>query len=377
VRVLLVHGDLRAGGGAEAYALAVAATAAKLGHQVGWLDVTGHLPPDGRKQALLPAKLLQVSLQRLRFHLLKYAVVCQRVRAVAAGYSHVIYTYGEGPSTQKPLLRILHAPALFSGRPELVKYLGVTGGPLGKLMLRSVYSWACRRLARPDMRPGKGVTTVVNSNWTGGIVAKYFQLSSKTVLYPKVVPVPQCPDISRSPLRFITVGRLVPGKRLEDAVEIIAKLRDNGIPAYLQIVGRATGPYSRAFVAQYNPLSFVTITQNATRPQLARAMASARYGLHCYRHEHFGISVAEMITAGCLPFVFDGGGVVELVPDRRLRFDCVDSAVNKISALVDVSLQKQTALQRTLQSTSALKSAIHFDGQLENILNRFLTSAAA
>jgi glycosyltransferase involved in cell wall biosynthesis len=59
-------------------------------------------------------------------------------------------------------------------------------------------------------------------------------------------------------------------------------------------------------------------------------MAGHRYGIHGHRTEHFGMVVAEMVHAGCIVWVPNSGGQVEIVGDARLRYDTVEGAAEAI-----------------------------------------------
>ena len=69
-------------------------------------------------------------------------------------------------------------------------------------------------------------------------------------------------------------------------------------------------------------------------------MAQHRYGIHTMENEHFGIGVAEMVRAGCIPFVHDSGGPVEIVGGRsELRFrDAPEGAAAMAVAMRDGDL---------------------------------------
>ena len=59
-----------------------------------------------------------------------------------------------------------------------------------------------------------------------------------------------------------------------------------------------------------------------------------RFGIHCRSHEPFGIAVAELAAAGCVTFVPDGGGQVEIVDHPDLIYTSPEAAIEKI----DISL---------------------------------------
>jgi hypothetical protein len=82
------------------------------------------------------------------------------------------------------------------------------------------------------------------------------------------------------------------------------------------------------------------------RPHLIELVETHRYGIHGRSHEHFGISIAELVAGGAIPFVPSGGGQVEIV-DRtpHLVYESIQDAVRKIGAVV-----ADTALQEELRS---------------------------
>ncbi|MCB1079561.1 MAG: hypothetical protein KDM64_17215, partial [Verrucomicrobiae bacterium] len=66
----------------------------------------------------------------------------------------------------------------------------------------------------------------------------------------------------------------------------------------------------------------------------AELLASTSFGIHARPAEAFGIAVAEMAGAGCLPFVPNLGGPAEIVSDPDLRYRDESDAVEKIVALL-------------------------------------------
>src|SRR5262249_14595277 len=70
--------------------------------------------------------------------------------------------------------------------------------------------------------------------------------------------------------------------------------------------------------------------EDVPRSELVRLMSMSRYGIHGMLGEHFGIGPAELQRAGCITFVPDEGGLVEIVADERLRYRSIDDAIDKI-----------------------------------------------
>jgi hypothetical protein len=90
--------------------------------------------------------------------------------------------------------------------------------------------------------------------------------------------------------------------------------------------------------------------QNLSRAALAALVARQRYGIHGMLEEHFGMAPAEMVRAGCLVWVPDGGGQVEIVADPRLTYTSVDDAIAKIVRTLrdpheEATLRKHLAAQ--------------------------------
>jgi glycosyltransferase involved in cell wall biosynthesis len=75
--------------------------------------------------------------------------------------------------------------------------------------------------------------------------------------------------------------------------------------------GRDYPAFLRA-LAQANS-SWVTLHEDISRGVLAELVARQRYGMHAQIDGDFGMAVAEMLRAGCIPFVHNSGGPPEIV----------------------------------------------------------------
>ncbi len=369
MNILLVHADLKAGGGAEAYAMAVAQVLKSLGHGVGILDVHGHRLPDGRDIRPQLFRLVRSIFRTRQPRLLIYALICNQLKNFTTGYDGVFFTFGEGPATGLPTLRILHAPSLFSTNTELISYLAGPTKGRAYLAARQLYALICRKIAQPEISTGGEVVTFCNSNWTRKISNQHLDLEADGIIYPKVTPVAQDDSRTRDPFLFVALGRIVRNKRLEDAIEIVSNLRGKGFPARLLVLGQSNSPYAGRLMQAQATNPYVVFIPNAAKATIEKALNRASYGLHCYRFEHFGIAVAEMISAGCLPFVFNGGGVCELVPDARLRFQGVREAVDKIRAQIAKEPEARASLAASLMKTPAFRASLAFDSNLKRHLS--------
>lgn len=367
----MIHSDLRVRGGAEAYADAVCQAIRNLGHQVDRFDITGLESPDRRRR---PWIFRLADLPRLRnIDLLKYALVCRATPKLAKNYDRVVLTKGEGPFLPIPTLTIFHAPAFFSTDLAAVAALGVdTSSPI-KLFIRRL----CVLIARFYIR---GIRTrsewlAANSHWTAKEVARLDGGPPVPVLYPVLHALPQEAAAKRGRHRVIAIGRLVSNKRFEDAIRIINLLREQGYPMELDIVGRADSGFAKRLMHRFRNRHYIRFHQNAEPELVGKLLAEARFGLHCFRNEHFGISVAEMILAGVVPIVYDGGGVTELVTQPELRFQNLPEAADCLTQLVDADISKTDAIAGKLQKGKALQQALDFNLHLKEILQAFLTDS--
>lgn len=340
------------------------------GDTVDTLDITGHSRHLKPRSVPLLLRLGQISFFA-RFTLWKYALVCRVLAKVIqqTHYDRVVLSFGEGPVLPCPALRVLHAPSVFTGEPVL---LGILGARSRTMLFRRIYARICRFVARPEIFPSSKDITIANSRWTASIVQKHFEFSVSGVLYPPVCApfVSRGTDQDRKSYSMISVGRIVKNKRLEEAVGLLDFLRAEGVPANLHILGRSVGSYTRRFAKQFADHPNLRLSFDVNRAKLNRAFATATIGIHSYRGEHFGIAVAEMISAGVLPLVHDSGGVRELVPCSSLRFGDQADLFSKANALLQTSRSKQLLLLKHLQSAPALAAALDFELRFDAVLDQ-------
>ena len=376
MRVLIAHPDFQAGGGAEAYARALARVLRQRGHAVGLIDISGHLPAGGGHWAPVWFRLgKHLGLQRLT--LWKYALVCRSLPALSRHYDYVVLSFGEGPKLFCPVLTVAHGPRLFDPSAHVLQFLGAKFP-----FFRGLYTRFCRLLAGGDVADSR--IFVANSRWTAQIIQQCGS-APPFVLYPPVrapAPLPvssraqfPLPALSthglrsgRDPYGIVVVGRIVPNKRLEDAVTLLEQLRRCGISAHLKVIGYARSAYADRFLQRYARHPHISLLPNADQATLAEALAKARIGVHMYRGEHFGIAVAEMICAGVLPVVHDSGGVRELVTDPGLRFSDMTDLLQKVMAVM--RCEDAACAQRSagLKMTPALQKALLFPSECDHLL---------
>lgn len=177
--------------------------------------------------------------------------------------------------------------------------------------------------------------TVANSAWTAAGVAA-LGLPQPHVVYPPVPPMPPGLLWSQRENRVVLLGRWSPEKRLEWAVEIVERARALGAgDLRLSLVGFWSNHSQAAARALRRRISrpWVDWHENLPRDAVGELLGRSRYGVHCMELEHFGIAIAELLTAGCVTLVPDSGGAPEIQTDPGLRYHDAEEAARLLTDL--------------------------------------------
>src|SRR5438034_7117139 len=119
-------------------------------------------------------------------------------------------------------------------------------------------------------------------------------------------------EASNGQLRLLYVGRISREKDLDVLANAYRRLRDEGLPVQLFVVGH--GPYAEAF-AESLPEAF--FTGYLTGKELATAYASADIFVFPSTTDTFGNVIIEAPASGVPVVVYDSGGPKELVQDNE------------------------------------------------------------
>ena len=156
---------------------------------------------------------------------------------------------------------------------------------------------------------------------------------------------------------------------LDNDLSILRRL-PAGLPVAL--CGPEINIRTPAFLEKHPGIHFVLQGEyEMTLLELVRRICSHRYGIHGMPGEHFGMSVAEMLTGGCIVFVPDGGGQTEIVGAcAELRYLGPDDAVRKIHAVLS-SADEQERLRACLAPRRELFSVERFTHRIREIVDEF------
>lgn len=228
--------------------------------------------------------------------------------------------------------------------------------------LRRPYLAAARMIARPSGQGAFDPPNVVlaNSAWSARTL-KTCRGVDAAVVYPAVHG-----DFARLPAEersrgFVYIGRISPEKRIERILSILKEVRRQGQDVHLHIIGEVGGsPYGRAIrAACERETSWVALEGRQSGAVKSRLLTEHQFGINAREGEAFGISVAEMVKAGCITFVPACGGQAEIVDHPGLMFRNEEDAVGKILAVLR-SGPRQEALRAHLERRAEVFSEARF-----------------
>jgi glycosyltransferase involved in cell wall biosynthesis len=166
----------------------------------------------------------------------------------------------------------------------------------------------------------KGKLIFTNSYFTAKVIKDSLGIKPK-VLYP---PIPnfffqQDCSMTEQPREdlVVTTARFGYGKGVE-LVPDIANLTCKNIH-YVMIGLAHNQSVIQAVKNKIKRLHLearITVVPNASRQDIRNYLSRAKVYLHTMKNEHFGISIAEAMSMGCIPVVHNSGGAPEFVPNR-------------------------------------------------------------
>ncbi|MEZ5393019.1 MAG: glycosyltransferase [Bryobacterales bacterium] len=218
--------------------------------------------------------------------------------------------------------------------------------------------------------------TLANSTFIAGKIREVHGIESQVVYPPVPGGFPAIPW-SEKEQGFASIGRIHPTKRWTAAVQILDKVRKRGFAITLSIIGLpdSAGELAALRAAQ-KTRPWLRLHCAVPRGEMVRIVASKRYGLHLMEEEHFGIGVAELMRAGCIPFVHDSGGPPEIIGGHsELAFRSDEDAVEKICAVLASEALQQSLLAR-LEPQRELFSEQRFMDEIRQEVERMAAQVA-
>jgi len=243
-----------------------------------------------------------------------------------------------------------------------------------------------------SFKPEAGLETyslfLSNSDFTKKWTKKYWQKDS-VVMYPPVDVTEFKPGRVKKNM-ILNVGRFFVGghsKRQDVLIDTFKKLHDSGKNMKgweLHLVGGIAGGWEHSeYVknlkekAKGYPIFFHFFADFKTLKYLYSSAKiywhATGYGQSALRNpasfEHFGISVVEAMSAGCIPIVFRGGGLVETVDkEDGLTFKTVNQLVGITKDLIDNSTH-MVRLSKKYRIKSKKYSRKMFESKMLRLIN--------
>jgi len=236
--------------------------------------------------------------------------------------------------------------------------------------INRIYKSLCYFISGFNEERAKKNITMTNSYWTKNMVKKIMGLDS-IVVYPPVLD-----DFKSIPWRkkdndFICIGRISPEKRIKIVIEILKLVRDNGFDISLHIIGPVYSYfYYRKIKALQARNQWIIFEGIVSRKKFTDIISQHRYGIHGKKDEHFGIVIAEMIKAGCIVFVPNDGGQIEIVNNEELIYSNVTEAAQKIIKILKDKEKQEEVLQNLKISAKRFSTAI-FKKSIQEVIRNF------
>jgi len=274
----------------------------------------------------------------------------QRFAGDVSPIDHLLSTDKPGAITADDTLLVsysIHDPLLeqllaLPGR-KLCYFHGVTSPQLLR-EFEPITADLCERSFEQFFLLKKFDLLIANSHVTAQTLKPYMPIDDVRVLPPVSADMAvfshlphrheKSPD---APFEILVVGRVVPHKCIEDAIEVLAQVRKRGVNARLSIVGSApNGTYSVFLVERARALgidSRVEFRGMLDDASLFRAFDSADALLSVSQHEGFCVPVLEAMHLGVPALVRAGTAASEVGAGAALDFATLDAASDALCDL--------------------------------------------
>lgn len=221
--------------------------------------------------------------------------------------------------------------------------------------------------------------SMVNSFSVSKLFKDKFGIDAK-VVYPPVLLDEQNISWEEKENAFICSGRLTSAKAPHKVIQILKKVRQKGFDVKLYITGGGGGVYGWKYKRTLTKMvkensEWVKLCENLPYKDYVKILFKCRYGIH-HKPEPFGISVAEMMKAGAIPFVRSKrkgiAGQVEIVGEenQELFFEDQDDAVEKITNVLQDS-EIQQKLQGALLKRKDFFSTEKFMAGISEVVKNY------
>jgi glycosyltransferase involved in cell wall biosynthesis len=246
----------------------------------------------------------------------------------------------------------------------------------GDTLVRRAYMGICDRIAAVRPEAWKQNITLANSAWSADRLLKKYGIPSRVVYPPVAMDAPPAPSADRD-MGFVCLGRVSPEKCVHSAIAILHKVRERGRDVHLHILGGLdNSDYAKKVQGLADQFRDWVFLEGLTLGDRKRELlAGHRFGINACPSEAFGIAVAEMVLAGCVVFVPNGGGQVEIINHPALIYESEADAVEKIETVLTHAPEEE-ALRTYLRAGSENYSVKTFVGAVRRTIAEMLEQQA-
>ncbi|GCF15395.1 hypothetical protein Harman_33300 [Haloarcula mannanilytica] len=291
-----------------------------------------------------------------KFGLLDSALLNQYMSNCSVDYDLVISTKNiiQLPST--PCINYVHFPEFFKSEVDSENT---------KNRNASWFQQICRLIGNIS-RECENCCYLTNSEYTSRCLQRAVDCKPTVVNPP--INTPQIISEHDRENGFVTIGRLEPEKRTIEMIQIIREVRNRGHDVHLHIVGQKYNrKYSRRVQDLQKDFSFIHLEGELSRDSLISLLSDHRYGIHGRRYEHYGMSVAEMVRLGLVPFVPGNGGQSEIVGNLlELTYNEPKEAVEKIDNII--SSDSYGDIRYKLRESSSINDKSEFKTKIQETI---------
>ena len=322
----------------------------------------------GDAQIIIPFEksgLAALLVKRASLYTLRQHILSAYYKRVSSSFDLALALYGEMDLGRRGI-QYVHWPLFAHGSETARKILGY---PIS--IPNKIYWRACELLSSYSDQRLKANRTLTNSKWTASFIEKSYGIPSEVLYPPAVITATPLPFEKRE-TGFICISRIVPQKRIEKVIEILEKVRSSGHPIHLHLFSGSEDPqYRHSLETLFRKhAEWIFVEDKISRSQLDALLASHRFGLHMMENEPFGIAVAEMLVAGCIPFAPNSGGQTEILDNHpELLFNDNEEAVAKIATM----LSNETKQKNIIDVLGKQKNQFTL-GSFQESLRKFVQS---
>jgi len=238
--------------------------------------------------------------------------------------------------------------------------------------LRTFYLKLGKKLAGISKDNWKRNLTIANSLWTEKIMKDVHGIESRVIYPPVASKFPNIPWNNRE-FGFISLARLVPEKRIDRVIEILRRVRSMGWDIHFHILGRLDNSDYGAEIRKLCEKSgdWISLEGMVIGQKKLEFIVRHKFSISGRDSEPFGIAVVETAKAGCIVWVPNGGGQVEIVNHPSLIYDDLDDAVNKISRVLNNAAMQETLLAHLNNECRKFSTQI-FQFEINDVVKNFL-----